>query len=102
MRTKSEILDILANDTHALWAKSFVDEVNAVFGTNLECINYSAGGGPKGLTLNDGGDSAIGLSSFHLAPALCSALGVEYESFLGRGFQVRACVAALREAGYAD
>lgn len=100
MRTKAELLTAIIGDTHALWAPSFVDEVNAAFGTDLQCHSYDAGGGPKGLTTNDGADSAVGLACFHLAPMLCDALGVEYESMMGRGFQVRACVNALRAKGY--
>lgn len=97
---QAEILETLAEDTHALWAQSFVDKVNLAFGVSLICHEYAAGGGPKGLTTNDGANSARGLASFDIAPMLCGALGVKYEAFLGRGFQVRACVKALREAGY--
>lgn len=99
MRTKAELLQILVEDTHALWAKSFVDEINEAFGVHLDCTNYNAGGGPKGLTTNDGSPSAIGLACFHLAPMLCDALEVEYETMMGRGFRVRTCVNALRKAG---
>lgn len=106
MRTKKELLDTIADDTHALWGKPFVDEVNAAFGVSLKCHDYSdqfaRDVGPKGLTLNVGVSTAVGLSSFSLAPMLCNALGVKYEIFMGRGFQVRECIAKLREAGHAS
>lgn len=98
--TQAELLQDMVENTHTLWAKSFVDRVNEAFGTNIQCRRYYAGGGPKGLTMNDGADHAVGLACFDLAPMLCTALSVEYESKMGRGFQVRACVDALKAAGY--
>lgn len=102
MRTQKELLNEMVCNTHTLWAESFVNEVNAAFGTALKCHVYEADGGPrnpKGLFLDEG-TQAKGLACFTLAPALCSALGVSYESSMGRGFQVRKCVDALRAAGY--
>ena len=99
MRTQAELLHEMACNTHTLWSESFVAEVNAAFGTGLQARTYEPDGGPKGLTTNSG-HAERGLACFTLAPLLCSALGVRYADKLGRGFQVRACVEALREAGY--
>lgn len=100
--TQKEILQELLENTHTLWAPSFVEKVNDAFGTSIKCHSYIADGhrNPKGLSLHDKGDVAIGLACFDLAPILCSALGVKYEYKLGRGFQVQACVEALRNAGH--
>lgn len=98
--TQAEILQEMLENTHTLYAPSFIEKVNKAFSTNIQPRTYKAGGGPKGLTLYDGGYSAVGIACFELAPCLCDALKVRYESKMGRGFQVQACVKALREAGY--
>lgn len=100
MRTQKELLHALVCNTHVLWRPEFVDDINIAFGTKLEAQKYEVGGGPKGLTLNNGASAAIGIASFDLAPMLCGALNVKYAGMLGRGFQVRACVDALHAAGY--
>lgn len=98
--TQAEIMEAVGSDTHALWNAGFVDKVNVAFGTNIQAQEYEAGGGFKGLTLHDGSSRAKGIASFDLMPMLCQALNVEYEGKLGRGFQVRACIEALKAAGY--
>lgn len=100
--TRSEILQTLCKDTHAFWTPEFVTKINDAFGTKLECYTAKATGhkDPKGLTLNNGASSATGLASFEIAPMLCRHFNVKYESKLGRGSQVRACVQALREMGF--
>jgi hypothetical protein len=50
---------------------------------------------PKGLTLNDGANSAVGIGAHVLASYICSQLNVDYEPKLGRGSQLRACCDAL-------
>ena len=101
--TQAKLLKELECNTHILWGPEFVDEVNDAFNTKVECRAYIADGyaNPKGLTLNDpDAHQAVGLSSWELAMGLCSSLGVKYAPMTGRGFQVRACAQALREAGY--
>lgn len=99
---QAELLNELAENTHTLFSESFVEQINEAFIVSLKARVYRADGArnPKGLTTHDGAPEAKGLAAFELAPALCDALGVKYESKLGRGFQVRACVDALRTAGY--
>jgi hypothetical protein len=100
-RSKAEILQLLVEDTHALWAPKFIAEVNEAFGTSIQCMNYAVDGdrNPRGLSLYDGVSESFGLASFHIAPELCHAFDVPYESRMGRGSQVRECVAALIRAG---
>jgi hypothetical protein len=50
---------------------------------------------PKGLTLDNGATSAIGMDAVILASSICDHLGVKYMSKLGRGSQLRACCDAL-------
>lgn len=84
-------------NTHTLWAPSFVEQVNAEFGTDIKPFKYKADKHPKGLTLDGGAKQALGMACFDLAPILCSRLGVKYESKMGRGFQVRSCCEAIRK-----
>lgn len=51
---------------------------------------------PKGLTLDNGADSAEGIAADNLAMQICDHVGVEYHRGLGRGSQLRACCDALQ------
>lgn len=99
--TKTEILDLLAAQTHTLFTSELLDKVNAAFGTSLLPKNYTADGSPKGLQ-EPRGTTLQGIAAFDLAPMLCNALDVKYPSMMGRGFQVRACVEAIRNSGKID
>ena len=50
---------------------------------------------PKGLTLNDGAKSAMGMDAHYMAQAICRQLGVKYVEKHGRGSALRACCDAL-------
>lgn len=100
MRTQSELMHEMVCETHTLFSPDFVDEINAAFKTSIKPRAYRPNPrDPKGLTTHSG-KPEVGLACFELAPMLCAALGIKYESKLGRGFQVRACVEALKAAGY--
>jgi hypothetical protein len=101
-RTKSELLDMLVEHSHAFLKPEFVEEVNKAFGTHLKPYTHKADGdkNPKGLTLDGGAKSASGLAGFEIAPMLCHELDVKYEAKMGRGTQARVCVEALRAAGH--
>lgn len=99
--TKSEILDLLESETHTLFTSELLDKVNAAFGTTLLPKNYVADGSPKGLQ-KPKGTAYQGISAYDCSLMLCDALGVKYASMIGRGFQVRACVAAIRASGKVD
>lgn len=95
--TIDEILEALEQNTHTLWSADFVKKVNEAFGTKLVARMRPADpSDPKGLTLHNGDAFAQGLASFEIAPAICAALGAKYEGKIGRGSQVRSCVAAAR------
>lgn len=101
--TQAEVLHELNCNTHTLFAKEFVDKVNEAFGTKIKCWEYRANPhDPKGLTLDNGAKMAVGMAAFDLAKMLCRELNVKYESKMGRGFQVRACTEALKNAGYGN
>jgi hypothetical protein len=99
--SRADLLSKMECNTHSLFNVEFLNDLNAAFGTELKPFTYEADGhkNPKGLTLNNGASAAIGIACFDLAAMLCTALGVEYEHMLGRGFQVRACCDAIRKAG---
>src|SRR6185369_17300719 len=79
------------------------DNANAAFETSIKAREYRANPrDPKGLTLDNGADKAMGISAYDLAEELCSAFGVRDMEKFGRGSQVRACVDAMREAMTAD
>ena len=98
--TRAEILAMLEENTHILFTSEILPVVNAAFGVAIEGSNYQANpDDPKGLRLESGEGFAQGISARDLATRLCHALDVDYPSMMGRGFQVRACVASLRKAG---
>lgn len=87
-------------NTHSLWSKSTAEEIAAPFGFKPNCREYLADGGPrnpKGLYLDNGQESALGLSSWDLSRQIALHVGARPESKLGRGFQVRADCHAIRE-----
>ena len=86
------------------WHHSFVGEEGAnrvARACGIEkpvpcCAGQSdRGGDPKGLTMHAGQEGSRGIAGWHLAQWICDRLAVEYESKMGRGFQMQACVEAL-------
>lgn len=100
---QKEVLDILEHETHSFFTDEFVAQVNEAFDTKLKpSIHYADLRNPKGLTLNSGATQASGLSALEIALRLCDHFHVRYDPKMGRGFQVRTCVAALRTAGFGE
>lgn len=98
--TRAEILTELEDNTHILFTSEILPIVNTAFGVDIKPGTYEANpADPKGLKLDNGTGSAEGISARDLAVDLCKALGVEFPFMFGRGFQVSACVAAIRKAG---
>ena len=98
---QNDVLNHLVENTHLLFTNEFVEEINGAFGLRLRPQYYRATPNePKGLTLDNGKDGTIGISALDAARMICQALGVRHEEKMGRGFQVRACVEALRNAGF--
>lgn len=83
-------------DSHGFYAPTIQQTIGDLFGVKLDFHEIQATGG-KGLTLDNGAKSAIGIGGWELALQLCKKLEIEYEPYLGRGFQFRACIKALRE-----
>ena len=102
MTTRNDFLKMLTEHTHSLFTSEIVTQANDLFGTRIKARTYRANPhDPKGLTLDNGkAVSDPGISALDLSRELCDALRVKYPHKMGRGFQVRACVDALREAGF--
>lgn len=98
---QEEILHDLVCNTHILYTPDILTRVNYAFAVNIQPRTYhDSRQHPKGLTLDGDKKSVKGISAYDLALILCGKLNVRYEDKMGRGFQVRACVEALRGAGY--
>jgi hypothetical protein len=52
---------------------------------------------PKGLTLNNGEKSAVGMDAADMAKSICEQLKVPYQFKMGRGFQLQTCCNALEQ-----
>ena len=101
MATQKELMHDMLYNTHVLWNGEFLKKINSAFNVDIQPATYKANPRElKGLTLNNGAKSTQGMACFDLAEILCRRLNVEYESKMGRGFQVRSCIDALRAAGY--
>jgi hypothetical protein len=99
MQQIADAIDNLAAYDHALISAKGCKDLAAAFGVadQITTHTYYAGEGKGGLTLFGGEKKAEGLEASVLACQICNALGVEYESKLGRGFQLRTCCEALRK-----
>lgn len=98
---QNDVLNHLVENTHILFTGDFLKEINEAFGLRIRPSLYHAEPNePKGLVLDNGHHEAIGISAYDAAICLCQHLRVQYERKMGRGFQVRACVDALRAAGF--
>lgn len=98
---QNDVMTVLVENTHTLFTNEMVEKINGAFGLRIRPKMYRANPSePKGLTLDNGRKDAIGISALDAAIELCAALNVQFESKMGRGYQVRACVEALRKAGY--
>lgn len=87
-------------DTHVLWTPEAANKLTAPFGFVCHSSKHVADGGPrnpKGPTLNGGADVAVGASSWSISGQIASHYNLRPEGKLGRGSQVRADCAAIRE-----
>jgi hypothetical protein len=99
-KKQEEALHQLECNTHLLWKKEAALAISRPFGFDCKMREYLADGGPrnpKGLYLDSGAESAVGLSSWDLSGQIARHVGAKSESKLGRGFQVRADCQAIRE-----
>ena len=81
---------------HAFLTKEGAEFFSKPFGftacTHVVHANPTA---PKGLTLNNGAESADGIDAVDLAGQICRHVGVKYDEKFGRGSQLRSCCDAL-------
>ena len=97
--TEKDALNALAGWHHSFVAEESANRVARTLGVQkpVPCHRgYSnQDGDPKGLSMKSGQEGSRGIAGWSLAQWICTRLGVEYESKMGRGFQTQACVEAL-------
>lgn len=101
MSTKAELLEAVAElreYDHAFVSPKGAKRLAKPFGVKPTTYLVQANpNDPKGLTLDDGATEAEGVDAAILAEQICHKLGVNYESKLGRGSQLRSCCDALQK-----
>lgn len=84
----------LSRNTHILFNEQGAKYYTEPFGIEPKLFKYEADAGPdnpKGLTLNDGAKSAMGIASWDLAYQIYRHFKLEdVRGYLGRGSQQRA------------
>jgi hypothetical protein len=98
--TMLDVVEDLRGYDHAFISKEGVEHFSKAFGVKLTAFRHRADAGPKnpkGLTLNGGAKSAVGMDAATLASIVCDSLGVDYAEKFGRGSQLGACCTALEE-----
>jgi len=97
--TVEDALSALAGWHHSFVAEESANRVARALGVQkpVPCHRgYSnQDGDPKGLSMKSGQEGSRGIAGWSLAQWICTQLGVAYESKMGRGFQMQACVEAL-------
>ena len=90
------VVNELRKYDHIFLNEKGVERFAKPFGLVARCYEHRATPNePKGLTLKNGAESAVGLGAHELAMEICEHVGVEYEEKFGRGSQLRVCCDAL-------
>ena len=96
LMVKRETAKSLYGYDHAFISQEGVEHFARIFEVQLTPYRMKADPGAfKGLRLNGGAKSAVGMDAADLACSVCRQLGVEYPDKFGRGSQLRAAVRAL-------
>lgn len=96
--TKLALVKDLRGYDHAFINAEGVKHFAKGFGVKLRAYRHHADASPdnpKGLMLDDGAESAVGLDAAELAEDICRALGVSYVPKMGRGSRLRSACDAL-------
>jgi hypothetical protein len=100
MLTKEQAaaLDKLEQGTHVFWNPKGVQMLTEPFGFKGKVFTeYANPKDPKGLTFDNGAKSAEGADSISVSNQILDHYNLTAEHKLGRGFQVRVNVEAIRE-----
>jgi len=96
---KKEALRYLA-DGHTVWKPEIADEVCDAFGVQRikpSRFRSDPPGTIKGLTMKEGEENSLGVDGLTLSHHVADELGLEYGSYIGRGFQAQAIARAIAE-----
>jgi hypothetical protein len=96
--TPLEAVSKLREYDHAFLTEQGVDYFAKAFGVKLTpYLAYAEPDDPKGLRLERGATSAVGMDAAHMAEVICRELGVAYVPKMGRGFRLQTCCSALEK-----
>ena len=98
--TKQEAVDELRQYDHAFVTEKGVQKFAKLFGVTLKPWRHFADPNePKGLTLKDGAESAVGLDAAYMAAEICrQIIGHDPGAiYIGRGKRFWACCNALEK-----
>lgn len=102
MATKQEklaALEELSEAHHCFLTVEGAKHYGALFGFEPRTyVAHANPSDPKGLTLDNGAESAEGIAAERLAMQICDHLKAPYPSMMGRGFQLRVCIEAATKA----
>ena len=102
--TKKEAIHCLSNG-HAEWTVTYAREICKAFGLELPKgliqtwegqADVNPSGNPKGLWLDED-KAGSGVNSLSLSIYIVDKLGLEVQSYIGRGFQAQANAEAVKE-----
>lgn len=97
-----KLLDIvkeLHEYDHSFLTEKGALEFSEPFGFKVRCYDAVADGdrNPKGLTLNDGAKSAVGICASDLAEQICEHLKLPVNhNLMGRGFRLRSALDTIK------
>jgi len=91
-----KLVEALRDYDHAFLTTEGAMHFSKPFGfTARTAVHHANPTQPKGLTLDNGADSAEGIDAADLAQQICRHVGVVYTRTYGRGSQLRSCCDAL-------
>lgn len=94
--TKLALVKDLRDYDHAFINEEGVEHFAKGFGVALRGHRHHANPDDmKGLTLDGGAKSAVGMDAADLAETICRRLGVSYAPMMGRGSRLRSACNAL-------
>lgn len=96
--TQREALDELVTYDHAFLTQEGAERLAEPFGFKPRCYKHedTSRTDPKGLSLNGGAKSAIGIGAHILAEQIAESVGAQWDRPMGRGSALRQAVAAAR------
>lgn len=88
-------------DGHAIYkpeaAKAICEALDVPYSTTVERAFFSDWNNPKGAHMSPGNEGMIAVDALALGRYITEQLGLEVESYIGRGFQGRAYARAITD-----